>query len=205
MVKCLSYIQGCTLYLASDNKDVILAGFQNPVNQELVLQLDSYLTDVEVEPDMDMSDMDIPENGEIEDEEIKESFSIPPKPDVMTEDDLKEVSEEDIYSQTVLNPKQTSIDDKVYTDIEEIPGTLNLDESTAGVRTATIKSDNELWIYYNDSINLNNIMTDVINKLNSTGYRYLEFNRLARSDNAIVFEIQPVNSELQPNKDDGQE
>ena len=32
-------------------------------------------------------------------------------------------------------------------------------------------------------------MIDVIEVLNSTGYTYLKFNRLARSNNAIVFDI----------------
>ena len=49
--------------------------------------------------------------------------------------------------------------------------------------------DHELWIYYNDDSNLNDKMIEVISVLNSTGYTYLKFNRLARSNNAIVFDI----------------
>lgn len=63
---------------------------------------------------------------------------------------------------------------------------LNLAEGLAGVSRIMLK-DTELWIYYNDDINLNNIMTDVIEYI-SQAYSYIEFNRLARSDNAIVFE-----------------
>lgn len=72
--------------------------------------------------------------------------------------------------------------------VDEIKGLLNLQESTAGVNRILVK-DSELWIYYNDSINLNNVMAAAIEALNASGYTYLEFNRLARSDNAIVFQI----------------
>ena len=62
---------------------------------------------------------------------------------------------------------------------------LNDNEDTAGVSRTAIKDD-ELWVYYEDSINLNKVMASAIETLNTLGYG-LEFNRLARSDNAIVF------------------
>lgn len=72
--------------------------------------------------------------------------------------------------------------------VDQIKGLLNLQDTTTGVNRILVK-DSELWIYYNDSINLNNVMANVIEALNAAGYDYLEFNRLARSDNAIVFQI----------------
>ena len=75
-------------------------------------------------------------------------------------------------------------------DIDAIVGLLNVVDETAGVRSAAIKNTNELWIYYKDSINLNNVMEPVISAFNAADYGYLNFNRLARTDNAIVFEIQ---------------
>lgn len=69
---------------------------------------------------------------------------------------------------------------------EEVKGTLNSRQDCCGVNRVMIK-DNELWIHYNDDINLNNVMTSVIELFNAIGYTYLEFNRLARSANAIVF------------------
>ena len=72
--------------------------------------------------------------------------------------------------------------------LDEIKGTLNHVADTAGVSRIEMK-DHELWIFYSDEVNLNNIMTEVIELLNNTGYTYLSFNRLARSNNAIVFEI----------------
>ena len=38
-------------------------------------------------------------------------------------------------------------------------------------------------------MNLNNVMGSVIELVSALGYANLEFNRLARSDNAIVFQI----------------
>lgn len=52
-----------------------------------------------------------------------------------------------------------------------------------------LEKNNELWIYYNDDINLNNIMGPVIEQLVDDHLDQLEFNRLARSDNAIVFQV----------------
>lgn len=72
--------------------------------------------------------------------------------------------------------------------VDQIKGLLNLQDTTTGVNRILVK-ESELWVYYNDSINLNNVMANVIEALNAAGYSYLEFNRLARSDNAIVFQI----------------
>ena len=76
----------------------------------------------------------------------------------------------------------------------EVKGTLNARQDTAGVNRVQIKND-ELWIYYNDDINLNNVMANVIGLLSISGYKYFEFNRLARTDNAIVFTISVENSQ----------
>lgn len=78
--------------------------------------------------------------------------------------------------------------------VEEIKGTLNARADTAGVNRAMVK-ENELWIYYNDDINLNNVMGPVIELLNAANYYYLEFNRLARSDNAIVLQVSFMDTE----------
>lgn len=72
--------------------------------------------------------------------------------------------------------------------VDQIKNLLNLQDTTTGVNRILVK-DSELWIYYNDNINLNNVMASVIEALNAAGYTYLEFNRLARSDNAMVFQI----------------
>ena len=80
-------------------------------------------------------------------------------------------------------------------EIEHIKGTLNVNSDTAGVNRILLK-DQELWVYYNDDINLNNVMGPAIELLNASGFTYLSFNRLARSDNAIVFEVHLVSTRV---------
>lgn len=84
-------------------------------------------------------------------------------------------------------------------DLPVIKGTLNGRADTAGVIRLNV-NDDELWIYYGDEVNLSDIMVDVIEALNGANYNYLTFNRLARSNNAIVFDItgntsEPIKSE----------
>jgi len=99
-----------------------------------------------------------------------------------TEDDVPIEQSTDItdgdYSQTC----------KVTVDsVNSLKDVLNSDNDTAGVDRANIK-ENEVWFYYNDYTNLNNVMTPVIDLISNSAYD-LEFNRLARSANAIVFQI----------------
>lgn len=101
----------------------------------------------------------------------------------------------DIEESTKVNGKKITATSIIWTTVEDvvsecdtIQGTLNAREDTCGANRLQVK-DNELWIYYNDDVNLNDKMIDVIEVLNSTGYTYLAFSRLARSNNAIVFDI----------------
>ena len=101
------------------------------------------------------------------------------------EDETDETDE--VKSSTVV----ASVDldtPSVFIATDEIKGTLNFDAATNGVSRVVIKDD-ELWIYYFDNYNLNNVMNEVIDKLNAAGWVGLSFSRLARTDNAIVFDI----------------
>lgn len=92
-----------------------------------------------------------------------------------------------VSSDPVLSSAQISeIDISDYA--QEVINTLNLRDDTCGV-TRSIFKGNEFWIYYNDKINLNSVMSVVLDVLASAGYTHLEFNRLARTDNAIVFDV----------------
>lgn len=89
-------------------------------------------------------------------------------------------------------------------DLAPMKGLLNAREDTTGVNRILVKGD-ELWIYYEDSVNLNNVMGTAIEVLNAAPYPWLEFNRLARSDNAIVFVLIPATTQqVQPIKTDGE-
>lgn len=94
-------------------------------------------------------------------------------------------------------PRDNRIDMKQTS--ETIKNLLNLNSSTQGVTRVFVK-DGELSIVYNDDTNLNNVMNAVVEMLNSSGYTYLEFNRLARSKNSIVFELNfaDTNNQLKP-------
>ena len=109
-----------------------------------------------------------------------------------TEDDVSESSKISGDSVNAAKALYTSAE-KTHdfkSDCDIIKGTLNSRQDTLGVIRTNVK-DSEMWLYYNDSINLNNVMAQVIDFVSAAGYNYLEFNRLARSDNAIVFEINP--------------
>jgi hypothetical protein len=124
----------------------------------------------DIEPMPDDSEADIPETP-----------SEPAEPEA-----VESVTQEGmpITSSTII---WTTKDD-VIDDCETIKGTLNAREDTKGVSRLQVK-DNELWIYYTDDTNLNDAMVSVIEVLNSVGYTYLAFSRLARSNNAHVFDI----------------
>lgn len=81
------------------------------------------------------------------------------------------------------------VTDHLDLEVESIKGTLNAKDDTSGVSRVGVKDDKEVWVYYNDNVNLNDVMVPVIEQMNASGYTYLEFNRLARSDNAVVFVV----------------
>ena len=77
--------------------------------------------------------------------------------------------------------------------LDTVQGQLNAFEDTCGV-IRTKQVGDELWIYFNDKKNLNNLMEAVIDRLGAAGFYQLEFNRLARTDNAIVFQIANIST-----------
>ena len=118
--------------------------------------------------------------------------------DDVTEDTAAESSTEDT-SDSVESATQVTaacgtslpridVTDDMQNQVESIKGTLNSQQLTCGVTRVAVKDD-EVWCYYNDSVNLNEVMVEAIDLVSKAGYSYLEFNRLARSDNAIVFVI----------------
>lgn len=80
---------------------------------------------------------------------------------------------------------------------DSIKGMLNSRDDCAGVVRIIVKDD-EMWIHYNDDTNLNNVMEPVIYVLNAADYSHLQFNRLARTENAIVFSIENTSSQVEP-------
>ena len=233
-------IFACKLYKSSKRKDKIKAALQNPINAELVEQLDEYLGE-EYRP-VTKIDGDVmksvpkhnnksgssntqtrsgghgPSSGGLgglssalsglndDDTTISEKYGDELDADGNAAfDATQSTSSSDDNSDTTANSatqvnKSAIVADTIVTKplVEtqvslnglagELKGTLNARSSTNGVNRVAVKN-NEIWIHYNDDINLNNVMTAVIDTLNSANYHYLIFNRLARTDNAIVFTI----------------
>lgn len=200
----MKQLYACKMYKSSTRKSKIQASLSNPVNQPLVTQLRSYLDDEYrkeeiLEPDIEMKKG---KSSPVKDEHIDESstddkkviddntkFSNPngDKEDINVEDSDKDnhPSEDD---NNVNSSKKCAIRSSI--DLDSLKGTMNAVSDTCGVQRVKIDEDKkELWVYYNDDINLNDIMTPLIELLESSSYNYLIFNRLARSGNAVVFEI----------------
>lgn len=107
-----------------------------------------------------------------------------------------EPTSSDIEESVTINSTTLVQDVKTAFDGNVLKGSLNANADTAGVSRVVVK-DNEVWIYYNDNTNLNNVMSQVIDKVYALGYDYMDFNRLARSDNAMVF-VMTVSSDVIP-------
>lgn len=150
--------------------------FSAPLNFENKSDLDNDTSDKDADSDEtvvdDASETDNSIDNSVDSEDVEESAKI---------------SENKVEAAKALYTNAEKTHD-FKSDCEVIKGTLNSRQDTYGVIRTTVK-DNEMWLYYNDSINLNNVMAQVIDVVSNAGYNYLEFNRLARSDNAIVFEI----------------
>lgn len=130
----------------------------------------------EFESEVDPSEGDISNQ---DDESVSEVSD-----DNMSEELTDEASDEEIESATDIESSISLTDE----DVLGIRNLLENDASTCGVDRIVMKDD-EVWFYYDDNINLNKVMTPVIEKLESSEWNNLEFNRLARTSNAIVFQI----------------
>lgn len=237
-------IFACKLYKSSKRKDKIKAALQNPINADLVEQLDEYLGEeyrpvTKIDGDVmktvpkknnesdtpatqSRSSSHSPSGGGLgglssalsgldDDTTISEKYGDELDADgnaafdatqgtSSSDDDTSDNNSDTTANSSTKVKKSSIVADTVVTKplIEtqvslnglagELKGTLNARSSTTGVNRVSVKND-EIWIHYNDDINLNNVMTAVIDTLNSANYHYLIFNRLARTDNAIVFTI----------------
>lgn len=109
-----------------------------------------------------------------------------PAPEAPADEPVEESTA--IYGKVTADTNLDAIKIDLASECNTIKGTLNAREDTAGVLRLAI-DDDELWIYYKDEVNIGDIMVDVIEVLNGANYTYLSFSRLARSNNAIVFDV----------------
>ena len=120
-----------------------------------------------------------------------------PEPESEPESELEPELEPEPESEPTVDDKTSTEPVEPESEVEsstQIPDTfesisasaaaaLNAFDATAGVRSTKVQG-NELWIYYKDDVNLNSVMESVIDSMPNS---IVEFNRLARSHNAIVF------------------
>lgn len=120
-----------------------------------------------------------------ESDELDSNVGADASDDTFSEDSSDDTEQADskVASATILSCVSL---DKLS--IDALKGTFNSREDCAGVSRIAVK-DSEIWVYYSDDVNLNNVMSSVVELVANLGITYLEFNRLARSNNAIVFDI----------------
>ena len=204
-MKVSDIVMSSFVYSGSSRKAAILAAATNPINTELVTQLVRYLDEEYLKPKEEFV-RDDSENGSTEasGEPATQPNLLPPSeepsfsgsdhseslasmfgddvelPEESAEpeedSELEEDSEPEVASSTNATESLENIS-------ASIASTLNAVDTTSGVRSAKVLGT-ELWIYYKDNINLNSVMESVID---AVAPHELEFNRLARSHNAIVF------------------
>ena len=200
------------LYKASPNKSQIQAALADPNNQELVMQLRKYLTPEtlqELKPQQSTkpishhtsSDSDVPDDiahNESRPSAPSRSASAPPSPkhelSQMLED--AETSDSSGGPATPMDAEAEEHEDEMTevveeaTDLDTVDYVKDAEDALKGDDVRQVKHvDDELWVYFKDKVNLNKIMDEVIDKLSSTFSDSVTFSRLARTDNAIVFDI----------------
>ena len=195
------------LFAVSSRKAEIRAAASNPINQNLMQQLSTaldksyqkaeYLLDEEDQEKLRQEQTESVETevDETEESEVTEESGVAPKEESPENAEGVPTDTGSVDTKTeAATDIDTGIDDSDMDDngiqdtksiADSVKATLNDNEDTTGVSRTAIKDD-ELWVYYEDSINLNKVMASAIETLNNLDYG-LEFNRLARSDNAIVF------------------
>lgn len=204
------------VYSGSSRKLAILAAANNPINTELVTQLVGYLDEEYLKPKEEAAPIKPAESRAKHAADKPDSKSAASQPkssrsSFSIRDDSRSLAS--MFGDDVDEPEpepepepesEPTIDDKTSTEPVEpesevesstqIPDTfesisasaaaaLNAFDATAGVRSTKVQG-NELWIYYKDDVNLNSVMESVIDSMPNS---IVEFNRLARSHNAIVF------------------
>lgn len=151
--------------------------------------LSSGLSGGSFNPETDLVSYPEGEEGEMsegEEGEMPEDVDVSEESEAPADTEIEQATQVDVNE--VTDPNE-SILSQIEENEETLKEGLNSNKSTAGVSRISLKAkDNEEWIYYNDDVNLNNVMIDVIDYVSKI-CKELEFNRLARSDNAIVFEI----------------
>lgn len=208
----MNEIYSSIIFRASRRKASILASMSNPINKELIEQISEVCDTPDSEQDSPRpkkasrftitksTKSDQAEESNSEDdatgEDSKKLDTADSESDSSTDTDSNsaESGNSDSTDQrsevdtTRKSDNENSIDSSIHMQsvpVKNLQTILNSTELTSGVRDVYDSSD-DLWIYYNDTINLNSVMDNVISSMR-TLLPDVMFNRLARTSNAIVF------------------
>lgn len=185
--KLSNIIYASKFYKNSKYQDFIKSAVNDPINVELMKQINDYVEDDNSEVDTDMVDFGSDTTEELD-------FS-----DIDIENDIEKDFEDD--SDIDGEDFEEPISDENIFDTEDVKDRLNESTDSSGVvRVVDNDDNNEIWIHYNDKTNLNNVMESVIDFITNE-YDGYEFNRLARTENAIVFTYEDTESESEFDED----
>lgn len=209
----MDWIYSSKVYKASSIKEKILAGSSDPINKELVIQVDKYVNkqvsnenpDFDPEngvPDKDIHEIDVDNSPSTDTHHTHSVITKPSEDDKVIDDDNEEAAEKEPSEDEENSDKENHVSEKVTSSISpeskindvivELKGSLNSCEDTKGVVLIQFKSDHdgELWIHYGGQVNVDNVLDTVNIRIEEKGYSsFLEFDRLARNHNAIVYDI----------------
>lgn len=176
---------------SNKHRDQIKSAITDPINHELVQQLSEYIDwdDVDEEVIDELkgeNNKDDVNEEEISEDEINDEDK-PDKPSRLANSDKPDTLDKPEDNKTE-EPEEPELDSATHISLNKIESaiktTLTQLQSSKDINLISIKG-NEIWVRYNDTINLNDIMYDTIKCV--TDNTDLTFNRLARFDNSIVF------------------
>lgn len=184
----VNYIYGAKLFRSSCRKEHIKANMANPINTELVTQLSSMIDIVDDDTDEDIVDP-IPEDADstVEEPDIVDDEDTNPADSNDEDEDNGSISEEDFPEPDELQSDSIGAEDPTVDDTDRLEAALNGNSNTQGVIRCAEKDD-EIWVYYNDDINISKILPDIMDELDASNITDISFSRIARSINAIVFD-----------------
>lgn len=184
----MNYIYGAKLFRSSCRKEHIKANMSNPINTELVTQLSSMIDTVDddtdepvVDPIPDDADSTVEEPDMVDDEDTD---STDPSDEA---EDNSSISEDDFPETDEPQSDDIDSEDSAVDDTDRLEAALNSNSNTQGVIRCAEKDD-EIWVYYNDDINISKILPDIMDELDASNITDMSFSRIARSNNAIVFD-----------------
>lgn len=198
------------LYRASSRQSHIVANMNSRINVELIEQLENVLAPSEDNQKVKVNN-EVSNNkhksGEKEVLDVSDKSNIGPldfesrepslqmdQPDESQEPDAVDeppdvLEDEPEVSLDLEGTVESGVEIETELSSGDIQAHVSNNLKDGSLSRVAIKND-EVWCYFDDSTNLNRILNEVLEIIESDSrYNNLSFSRLARSDNAVVFDI----------------